>query len=121
MADKGFQKALVRYKKEYNRHVRLEPHIRPDVHVFVASARLVSSTVKQNSYEKYFNTQTRRNGHYRTNKTEHEYGKIDFVGIQSTTSINRLARAAMRRRPEMKPTSDSNVDSHDQPACSNVA
>lgn len=111
MADTNFKKALARYKKHYNKHVRFETHFAASYDVFAECTPLLKFAKNGMDYEGYSKLLLHRTGPYRVVSVGTKYARIVQNTVLDTVSINRLARALKEARSSVDVTSYSRADS----------
>lgn len=102
MESKNPKKAQVRQKKNYNKHIRLEPRFAADYYTFLERSPLIASPEDQAAYERHSKLLLGRRWPYLVISSGSECEKIAQDGIRNNISINRLTKVAKEAGLEWK-------------------
>lgn len=77
----------MRYKKDHDMRVQLEPHFSVADYVFLENPPLIASAADGMAYEGYLELLSCHIGPYHANRSGHEEAKINQRDIQNTIPI----------------------------------
>lgn len=109
------KKSEARYRKEYDKHARLEQRFAPGDYEFVESLTLLESDMSSMAYKRYSKLLPCRTEPHRVLSVGPEYDKINQDGTRNTVSTNRLICLSKERNVNLdtksRPRANADLDS----------